>query len=412
MTKTEGSSWEEHASDTDENTQPFQYGTDNDDDESQLPHHLQPQPQVEVETILRRTETIMCLFAAVVVKFSLVGIFVVINEWNNVQWTRKLANFLGIALWGLYVVTYIVFHHKQRQRQQETSYLERALAFLRNSSWFTLIISILTGTILALGSISSCGKGWSFYFFFYHIVGFVGAIASLMMWFALPNIIRSRLVGDRDQLASSRHLRRIRKWVAALTVLATLVLPWTTMWLVLYGYSRGNVDDSLFPDSSTSPYLLPFQKGVNVFGAQGNSGAFSHSAGFAYDFMMACGTSVAASRGGTVNLVIDSYNGNYLSGQSRNNIISISHHDDDTTAKYLHVEQGSALVQEGDQVVQGQPIARVGNVGYSTGPHLHFEVSKFAFFRQSSTPIAFQDVTRNQGIPRAFRIYTSGNVEY
>ena len=45
-------------------------------------------------------------------------------------------------------------------------------------------------------------------------------------------------------------------------------------------------------------------------------------------------------------------------------------------AFYEHLQQGSVMVKVGDQVVSGQPIARVGSSGsVSSGPHLHFHVS-------------------------------------
>lgn len=47
-------------------------------------------------------------------------------------------------------------------------------------------------------------------------------------------------------------------------------------------------------------------------------------------------------------------------------------HDDGTVTVYGHIDQ--SLVSVGQQVMAGDQIATMGNRGFSTGPHLHFEV--------------------------------------
>lgn len=47
-------------------------------------------------------------------------------------------------------------------------------------------------------------------------------------------------------------------------------------------------------------------------------------------------------------------------------------HDDGTITVYGHIDR--TLVEEGQRVRAGDPIADMGNRGQSTGPHLHFEV--------------------------------------
>jgi murein DD-endopeptidase MepM/ murein hydrolase activator NlpD len=52
-------------------------------------------------------------------------------------------------------------------------------------------------------------------------------------------------------------------------------------------------------------------------------------------------------------------------------------HGDGTASVYLHVEGGSldAAVRCGQPVRQGQRLAIAGSTGWSTGPHLHFQVN-------------------------------------
>ena len=75
------------------------------------------------------------------------------------------------------------------------------------------------------------------------------------------------------------------------------------------------------------------------------------------------GTPIAASAGGQV--IWAGPKGTY------GNLVKIDHGNGFTTY-YAHCSE--LLVQEGDQVTQGQTIALVGSTGRSTGPHCHFEL--------------------------------------
>ena len=55
------------------------------------------------------------------------------------------------------------------------------------------------------------------------------------------------------------------------------------------------------------------------------------------------------------------------------NLIEIKH-PDGYVSKYGHNEK--LLVKKGDKVTSGNTISLSGSSGRSTGPHLHFEVSK------------------------------------
>lgn len=81
------------------------------------------------------------------------------------------------------------------------------------------------------------------------------------------------------------------------------------------------------------------------------------------DIAVPTGVPIAAAGGGTV--VVAGPNGGY------GNFVVIDHNNGYSTA-YAH--QSQIAVSEGQTVTQGQVIGSVGSTGFSTGPHLHFEI--------------------------------------
>lgn len=84
------------------------------------------------------------------------------------------------------------------------------------------------------------------------------------------------------------------------------------------------------------------------------------------DITRGSGTIVAAADGEVIRASYG-WNGGY------GNLVVLDHGEGVTTL-YAHILDGGINVSSGQQVSKGQPIALVGSTGYSTGPHLHFEV--------------------------------------
>lgn len=151
------------------------------------------------------------------------------------------------------------------------------------------------------------------------------------------------------------------------------------------------------PNAKPNPnarYRLPFRRGEQHPLMQGFGGRFSHTdeqAYFAIDIAMDEGTPVLAARGGTVMLVEDDFFGagtNLALWGDRANHVRILHADG-TMAVYAHLALETIEVKVGDKVRAGQQIARSGNTGFSTGPHLHFVVQRNTGMRLTSVPFRF-----------------------
>ncbi len=63
-------------------------------------------------------------------------------------------------------------------------------------------------------------------------------------------------------------------------------------------------------------------------------------------------------------------------------------------AFYAHIIPGSFMVSKGENVLEGQPIALIGNSGNSTAPHLHFHIADNSdFWRSNGVPFVFKECT-------------------
>jgi murein DD-endopeptidase MepM/ murein hydrolase activator NlpD len=124
-------------------------------------------------------------------------------------------------------------------------------------------------------------------------------------------------------------------------------------------------------------YRLPYGDDVSFPIIQGYGAKLSHrgTERFTLDFGMPVGTPVHAAREGVVVLVEDSHDeGCALENCGRFANFVVVLHSDGTTGEYFHLEHGSARVRVGELVARGQWLARSGNTGFSTAPHLHFGV--------------------------------------
>ena len=87
--------------------------------------------------------------------------------------------------------------------------------------------------------------------------------------------------------------------------------------------------------------------------------------------------------GGQTDPLIKDIRGNYV----------VIQHSSNEYSCLTHLKLNSILVEVGQTVKRKQPIARCGNTGNSSEPHLHFQVQNGkSFFTSAGLPIHFQNI--------------------
>jgi len=126
-------------------------------------------------------------------------------------------------------------------------------------------------------------------------------------------------------------------------------------------------------------YRLPFKAGKTFNVLQGFHGSFSHrgSNEYAVDFDCPVATSVLAARPGLVVATNASAQGSGTTAEfldyRRTNFVIVLH-DDGTLGEYMHLSPSGVRVSIGQRVERGDELALSGNTGFSSTPHLHFQV--------------------------------------
>ena len=98
---------------------------------------------------------------------------------------------------------------------------------------------------------------------------------------------------------------------------------------------------------------------------------------FSYDFSVPEGTTVYAMEAGIVIRVIQKYTEAHQDKKRMGEVNKVEIlHQDGSVAAYVHLKANSVPVNLCDKVLSGQIIGLSGNTGFSTGPHLHVDVTR------------------------------------
>jgi murein DD-endopeptidase MepM/ murein hydrolase activator NlpD len=162
-----------------------------------------------------------------------------------------------------------------------------------------------------------------------------------------------------------------------------LALPVEDVWVVSQGYHGAH------SHKGRAAYALDLVK-LDEHGR-----AYARSGKRTQDWF-GFGAEVRASADGIVVRAIDRFADNRVWGKGKDSNTVIVRHGA-VWSEYVHLQQGSLRVREGERVVRGQVLARCGNSGAET-PHLHWALlSSLEPIRTRPAPLAPYEVRDANG---------------
>lgn len=183
-----------------------------------------------------------------------------------------------------------------------------------------------------------------------------------------------------------------------------LTLGYETDWkpgdyLVVLRAADGRLSQpARFQVSSEATYRAPVLAGERWMFSQGPQGSthFGNTSQ-AYDIAPINGRCIVAMRAGVAH-TFDKGERQCYGCRSYGNYITIDHGDGDFS-HYGHLKTGTYVIRNGQRVEPGQPLAIVGNSGYTLGPggghHVHVQVTRAFHIASQSVPFRLEEYRRN-----------------
>ena len=158
-----------------------------------------------------------------------------------------------------------------------------------------------------------------------------------------------------------------------------------------------------------SVIALPFPAGRQYEIIQGYNGRYSHQSNYsryALDFSLQVGDTVCAAAAGYVIGVIEGYKYGGAKRKWRDyaNFLTLFHPDHNLYTQYVHLKFEGSMVELGERVEAGQPIALSGMTGFTSVAHLHFNVLVPTQKSLESMPVRFEEGFEGSSLTKGRRV--------